>query len=30
MVQAPVRSLTLEEFLDLLETKPANKYVSGK
>jgi len=30
MVQAPVKSLTLEEFLALPETKPASEYIHGK
>jgi Uma2 family endonuclease len=30
MVQTPVKSLTLEEFLQLPETKPASEYVNGQ
>lgn len=30
MVQTPTKSLTLEEFLDLPETKPANEYIEGQ
>lgn len=30
MVQAPSRRLTLVEFLDLLETKPASEYIDGQ
>jgi len=30
MVQTQTRSLTLEEFLELPETKPASEYVNGK
>lgn len=30
MVQAPLKSLTLEEFLALPETKPAREYINGQ
>lgn len=30
MVQSPSKSLTLEEFLKLPETKPASEYIDGK
>jgi Uma2 family endonuclease len=30
MVQTPVRQITLEEFLKLPETKPANEYIDGQ
>jgi Uma2 family endonuclease len=30
MVQTPTKTLTLEEFLQLPETKPANEYVYGQ
>lgn len=30
MVQTPVQRLTLEEFLALLETKSASKYIDGQ
>ena len=30
MVQTPVKSLTLESFLALPETKPASEYIDGK
>jgi Uma2 family endonuclease len=30
MVKSPTRSLTLEEFLQLPETKPASEYINGK
>ncbi|MEQ9359014.1 MAG: Uma2 family endonuclease [Coleofasciculus chthonoplastes F3-SA18-01] len=30
MVQTPSRSITLEEFLKLPETKPANEYINGQ
>jgi len=30
MVQTPPKSLTLEEFLTLPETKPANEYIDGQ
>lgn len=30
MVQAPVRTLTLEDFLQLPETKPASEYINGQ
>jgi Uma2 family endonuclease len=30
MVQTPTKPLTLEEFLDLPETKPASEYVNGQ
>lgn len=30
MVQTPAKSLTLEEFLQLPETKPASEYVNGR
>ncbi|MEM8808125.1 MAG: Uma2 family endonuclease, partial [Cyanobacteria bacterium P01_G01_bin.38] len=30
MVQAPQRTLTLAEFLELPETKPANEYINGQ
>ena len=30
MVQTPIKSLTLESFLDLPETKPASEYFGGK
>ncbi|MBD2260008.1 Uma2 family endonuclease [Pseudanabaena sp. FACHB-2040] len=30
MVQTPSRSITLEEFLKLLETKPASEYIDGQ
>ncbi len=30
MVQTPVRQITLAEFLDLPETKPASEYVDGQ
>ena len=30
MVQAPTKPLTLEEFLELPETKPASEYVNGQ
>lgn len=29
MVQSPLKSLTLEEFLELPETKPASEYIDG-
>jgi len=29
MVQTPAKALTLEEFLDLPETKPASEYIDG-
>ncbi len=30
MVQAPQKTITLEEFLNLPETKPANEYIDGQ
>jgi Uma2 family endonuclease len=30
MVQAPTKPLTLEEFLQLPETKPASEYINGQ
>jgi len=30
MVQSPTKTITLEEFLQLPETKPANEYIDGK
>jgi Uma2 family endonuclease len=30
MVQTPIRQLTLEEFLDLPDTKPASEYIDGE
>jgi Uma2 family endonuclease len=30
MVQTPIRQITLEEFLDLPDTKPANEYIDGE
>ena len=30
MVQTPIRQLTLEEFLDLSDTKPASEYIDGE
>lgn len=30
MVQTPVRQITLEEFLDLPDTKPASEYIDGE
>src|SRR4028118_1048169 len=30
MVQTPSKTLTLEEFLELPETKPASEYIDGK
>jgi Uma2 family endonuclease len=30
MVQTPVRQITLEEFLELPETKPASEYIDGQ
>lgn len=30
MVQTPAKALTLEEFLDLPETKPASEYIDGQ
>ena len=30
MVQIPAKSLTLEEFLKLPETKPASEYIDGR
>ncbi len=30
MVQTPVRQITLEEFLELPDTKPASEYIDGK
>jgi Uma2 family endonuclease len=30
MVQAPKKTLTLEEFLRLPETKPASEYINGQ
>lgn len=30
VVQSPVKSLTLEEFLELPETKPASEYIDGQ
>lgn len=30
MEQVPVKSMTLEAFLQLLETKPASKYIDGR
>jgi Uma2 family endonuclease len=30
MVQTPTRSITLEEFLELPETKPASEYIDGQ
>lgn len=30
MVQTPTKTLTLEEFLQLPETKPASEYINGQ
>jgi Uma2 family endonuclease len=30
MVQAPLKTLKLEEFLQLPETKPASEYIDGQ
>ncbi len=30
MVQTPIRQITLEEFLELTETKPASEYIDGQ
>nr|WP_313887541.1 Uma2 family endonuclease [Nodosilinea sp. LEGE 07088] len=30
MVQSPPKPITLEEFLDLPETKPASEYIDGQ
>ncbi len=30
MVQTPIRQITLEEFLDLPDTKPASEYIDGE
>jgi Uma2 family endonuclease len=30
MVLTPAKSITLEEFLELPETKPASKYIDGQ
>ncbi len=30
MITTPSKNITLEEFLTLLETKPASEYINGK
>jgi len=30
MIQSPTKTITLEEFLKLSETKPASEYIDGK